>query len=42
MFALDDPDSSANDGYRGDDQGNNSAVGPESFVEMLFVSWRPS
>jgi hypothetical protein len=39
---MEDPNNPANDGYRCDDHGNNTAVSPESFVEMIFISWGPS
>jgi len=35
---MEDPNNPANDGYRCDDHGNNTAVSPESFVEMIFIS----
>jgi hypothetical protein len=42
MVAMEHPSNPANDGDRCDDDGNNTAVSPESFVEMIFVSRRPS
>jgi hypothetical protein len=41
MVAVKDPNNSPNDGYRRDDDGNNTAANPESLVEMIFVSRRP-
>jgi hypothetical protein len=41
MIAMEDPNNSANDGHRCDNDSNNTAVNPESLVEMIFVSRRP-
>jgi hypothetical protein len=35
---MEHPSNPADDGYRCDDDGNNTAVNPESLVEMIFVS----
>jgi len=42
MIVTEGPKHTTGDCHRRDDNGNNNAVLPQSFVKTLFVSWRLS